>query len=92
MYKRRHKKGKGVISDSYNYMKNKLSKFNDYLKAKQIAKNLITDEINWGNPIRAISQGYNINKKLQNSIFNAPLQFLAWKGYGKKRRYRKKKI
>lgn len=93
MPRRRKHKGKGIIDKVkkvYNYSKEKLWNINDYLKAKQFAKNIITDQVGWHNPIRAISQGYNINKYLQNSLFNAPLQFLSSKGYGSKIRRKKK--
>lgn len=94
--KTNHKKtrrGRGIIDsikNAYSKVKWKLGDVNDYLKAKKFAKNLITDEVGWHNPVRAIWQGYNINKYLQNSILNGPLQFLASRGYGKKRRYRRK--
>lgn len=65
---------------------------NDYLKAKKFAKNLITDEINYWNPIRAISQSFGINKLLQKSLLNAPLRTLEWLGYGKKRKNKKNNI
>lgn len=80
-YKRKkQRKGKGIIDtlkNVYSSAKSKLSNINDYLKAKRFAHNLITDEVGWHNPVRAISQGYNINKRLQNSFLNGPLQFLA---------------
>lgn len=90
----RNKKGKGIIWDTikkiYNVWKEKLWDLNEYLKQKKFAKNLITDEINYWNPIRAISQSFGINKLLQKSLLNAPLRTLEWLGYGKKRKNKKK--
>lgn len=86
---RNNKYGNGLIDNlknTYSTFKGKLGDLNEYLKAKRFAHNLITNEIGWHNPIRAISQGYNINKRLQNSILNGPLQYLASKGYGRKRK------
>ena len=64
--------GKGF----FDSLKTKLSNANDYLKSKRIIHNLITNDINWSNPIRAVAQGYNINKFLQNSILGTPMKYL----------------
>jgi hypothetical protein len=88
-----NKKGNGIIDsikNGYWKIKWKLSNVNDYLKQKQFAKNLITNDIGWHNPVRAISQAYGVNKILQNSMLNAPLQFLAAHGYGRRKKRRTK--
>lgn len=77
-----NKKGRGIIEN----IKNRYNTINDYLKAKKYAHNLITDDINNSNNVRAIWQAFGINKYLQKWFLGKPLQYLAKMGYGKNKK------
>jgi hypothetical protein len=64
-YRKNKLKGNGMLENIKNYYysgKQKLNNINDYLKQKKFIHNLITNDVNFSNPIRAVSQSFGINK------------------------------